>query len=78
MNPDREKAKEMIQKAEKMGMKALCVTVDAPTLGRREKDMRFKASARPDVADDDSVCFFSFLFFFSFLCKEQSQAACCE
>eukprot|EP00008_Paramoeba_atlantica_P013296 CAMPEP_0201481564 /NCGR_PEP_ID=MMETSP0151_2-20130828/5836_1 /ASSEMBLY_ACC=CAM_ASM_000257 /TAXON_ID=200890 /ORGANISM="Paramoeba atlantica, Strain 621/1 / CCAP 1560/9" /LENGTH=482 /DNA_ID=CAMNT_0047863835 /DNA_START=72 /DNA_END=1517 /DNA_ORIENTATION=- len=54
MNPDREKAKEMIQKAEKMGMKALCVTVDAPTLGRREKDMRFKASARPDVADDDS------------------------
>ena len=68
-NPDREKAKQLIQNAEKKGMKALCVTVDALTLGRREKGLRLKkASAHLDVADDDSVCF-SFSFFFLFFTK---------
>lgn len=32
-----------MQHAQKRGVKALFITVDAPQLGRREKDMRMKA-----------------------------------
>lgn len=32
-----------MQHAQKRGIKALFITVDAPQLGRREKDMRMKA-----------------------------------
>ena len=32
-----------MQHAEKRGIKGLFITVDAPQLGRREKDMRMKA-----------------------------------
>jgi L-lactate dehydrogenase (cytochrome) len=39
---DRDLSKKLILKAEKMGVKVICVTVDAPVLGRREKDMRLK------------------------------------
>ncbi len=39
----------MIQRAERNGCKGLFVTVDAPQLGRRERDMRFKA---PQVANE--------------------------
>jgi len=40
----------IIRKAEKGGIKALFITVDAPQLGRREKDMRNKFEAEsPDM-----------------------------
>ncbi|KAJ7099534.1 glyoxylate dehydrogenase [Mycena belliarum] len=39
---DREVTKKYVQHAEKRGVKALFITVDAPQLGRREKDMRMK------------------------------------
>ena len=37
MNKDREITKKFVQHAEKRGIKALFITVDAPQLGRREK-----------------------------------------
>ncbi|PKS08959.1 hypothetical protein jhhlp_003572 [Lomentospora prolificans] len=42
VNKDREITKRIVQHAEKRGCKALFITVDAPQLGRREKDMRVK------------------------------------
>ena len=48
MNRDREITKKYVQHAEKRGIKGLFITVDAPQLGRREKDMRMKA------VDDDA------------------------
>ncbi|KAK9454728.1 FMN-dependent dehydrogenase-domain-containing protein [Dipodascopsis uninucleata] len=42
VNKDREVTKRIVQYAEKRGCKALWITVDAPQLGRREKDMRSK------------------------------------
>lgn len=42
VNKDREITKKIIQHAEKRGCKGLFITVDAPQLGRREKDMRTK------------------------------------
>lgn len=42
MNKDREITKRIVQHAEKRGIKGLFITVDAPQLGRREKDMRMK------------------------------------
>lgn len=42
VNMDREVAKKIVQYAEKRGIKGLFITVDAPQLGRREKDMRAK------------------------------------
>jgi L-lactate dehydrogenase (cytochrome) len=39
----------VIQKAENLGFKALFVTVDAPLLGRRERDMRNKAKLQASV-----------------------------
>lgn len=42
MNRDRGITKKYVQHAEKRGVKALFITVDAPQLGRREKDMRMK------------------------------------
>lgn len=44
VNQDREITKKIIQHAEKRGCKGLFITVDAPQLGRREKDMRSKFS----------------------------------
>ncbi|KAF8190130.1 FMN-dependent dehydrogenase [Pholiota molesta] len=38
VNRDREIAKKYVQHAEKRDVKALFITVDAPQLGRREKD----------------------------------------
>lgn len=37
--------KRIVQHAEERGIKALFITVDAPQLGRREKDMRQKYDA---------------------------------
>lgn len=42
VNADREVTKNLVQHAEKRGIKGLFITVDAPQLGRREKDMRLK------------------------------------
>lgn len=42
VNKDREITKKIVKHAEKRGCKGLFITVDAPQLGRREKDMRSK------------------------------------
>lgn len=42
VNSDREITKSIVQHAEKRGVKGFFITVDAPQLGRREKDMRLK------------------------------------
>ncbi|UOH84625.1 hypothetical protein LQV05_001433 [Cryptococcus neoformans] len=42
VNADRERTKKIIRHAAERGIKALFITVDAPQLGRREKDMRTK------------------------------------
>lgn len=44
VNQNREITKKIVQHAEKRGCKGLFITVDAPQLGRREKDMRSKFS----------------------------------
>jgi len=44
VNVNREITKKIVQHAEKRGVKGLFITVDAPQLGRREKDMRTKFS----------------------------------
>ncbi|KAF9061806.1 FMN-dependent dehydrogenase-domain-containing protein [Rhodocollybia butyracea] len=45
VNKDREITKRIVQHAESRGIKGLFITVDAPQLGRREKDMRQKFEA---------------------------------
>ncbi|TIA91284.1 hypothetical protein E3P99_01144 [Wallemia hederae] len=42
VNKNREVTERIVRRAEKSGIKGLFVTVDAPQLGRREKDMRMK------------------------------------
>ncbi|KAG8774371.1 hypothetical protein FRC15_001338 [Serendipita sp. 397] len=49
VNQDREITKRLVQHAEKRGVKGLFITVDAPQLGRREKDMRQKFEADTNV-----------------------------
>ncbi|KAG5923886.1 hypothetical protein E4U61_002349 [Claviceps capensis] len=44
VNKDREITRKIVQHAEMRGCKGLFITVDAPQLGRREKDMRSKFS----------------------------------
>eukprot|EP00405_Crypthecodinium_cohnii_P022454 CAMPEP_0206465972 /NCGR_PEP_ID=MMETSP0324_2-20121206/28164_1 /ASSEMBLY_ACC=CAM_ASM_000836 /TAXON_ID=2866 /ORGANISM="Crypthecodinium cohnii, Strain Seligo" /LENGTH=511 /DNA_ID=CAMNT_0053938965 /DNA_START=70 /DNA_END=1605 /DNA_ORIENTATION=+ len=54
VNPDRSRSKEYVAKLEAAGVKALFITVDAPQLGRREKDMRNKYTQQgSDVQSDD-------------------------
>lgn len=54
VNPDRSRSEEYVKKLETAGVKALFVTVDAPQLGRREKDMRQKFTQQgSDVQGDD-------------------------
>ena len=57
VNKDREITKKYIQYAEKRGIKGLFITVDAPQLGRREKDMRSKydEAAAKVQTDEKSV-----------------------
>lgn len=45
VNKDRSITKRLVQHAEKRGIRGLFITVDAPQLGRREKDMRMKFEA---------------------------------
>jgi len=54
VNKDRAVAKDLLQRAEAGGCKAVFVTVDAPQLGRRERDMRFKAPQKSSVQEGDT------------------------
>ena len=53
VNRDRAVTKDLLQRAETAGCKAVFVTVDAPQLGRRERDMRFKAPQKSSVQEGD-------------------------
>ena len=55
VNAERSRSKEYVEKLEYGGCKALFITVDAPQLGRREKDMRNKFTEDADVQKDDDV-----------------------
>ncbi|KAF9894437.1 hypothetical protein FE257_007940 [Aspergillus nanangensis] len=58
VNKDRAITQRIIEHAEKRGCKGLFITVDAPQLGRREKDMRSKfsdAGSSVQASDGDSV-----------------------
>jgi L-lactate dehydrogenase (cytochrome) len=55
VNAKRERTRDYIRKLEDGGVKALFVTVDAPQLGRREKDMRNKFTKTTDVQKGDEV-----------------------
>ena len=46
VNPNRKLTEDVVRKAERLGCTALCITVDAPQLGRREKDMRNKFTSQ--------------------------------
>lgn len=54
INEDRKITKELVKKAEDLGMKAIFITVDAPSLGNREKDKRLKFTneTNVDLGDD--------------------------
>ena len=49
VNPSREITRRVIKQAEDLGYRGLFVTVDAPQLGRRERDMRNKAPLTSSV-----------------------------
>ena len=56
VNKDRNLTANLIRKAESRGVKAICITVDAPQLGRREKDMRVKfEDDAPEVQSDMNI-----------------------
>ncbi|PVH75077.1 hypothetical protein DL98DRAFT_602481 [Cadophora sp. DSE1049] len=56
VHKDRNITANIVRKAEKLGCKGLFITVDAPQLGRREKDMRSKFSdVGSNVQDSDRV-----------------------
>lgn len=58
VNKDRAITKRIVEHAEKRGCKALFITVDAPQLGRREKDMRVKFSdtgSNVQASDGDNI-----------------------
>jgi L-lactate dehydrogenase (cytochrome) len=50
VNSSRRVVKEMLERVWNLGVRVVCLTVDAPTLGKREKDMRVKfVDEAPDV-----------------------------
>merc|ERR1719159_514044 len=54
VNPERSRTQEYVEKLEANGVRALFITVDAPQLGRREKDMRNKFTQQgSDVQGDE-------------------------
>ncbi|PVF97502.1 hypothetical protein CPB86DRAFT_785806 [Serendipita vermifera] len=55
VNEDKEVTRKIVQHAEQRGVKALFITVDAPQLGRREKDMRmkFEDDAQVQIGDNN-------------------------
>lgn len=52
VNSDRKLMEKQVKHAEERGMKGLFITVDAPSLGRREKDMKMKFDDDADVLED--------------------------
>ncbi|KAK9326775.1 FMN-dependent dehydrogenase-domain-containing protein [Lipomyces starkeyi] len=55
VNQDREITRKIVQQAEKRGCRALWITVDAPQLGRREKDMRSKYDQQAASVQDNET-----------------------
>jgi len=55
VNPNRTLTEATVRKAERRGCKGLFITVDAPQLGRREKDLRNKASGASNAQKGMSV-----------------------
>lgn len=53
VNKNRDITRKIVQAAERKGCKALFITVDAPQLGRREKDMRVKFVHEPPHLQDE-------------------------
>eukprot|EP00472_Partenskyella_glossopodia_P011975 CAMPEP_0197515916 /NCGR_PEP_ID=MMETSP1318-20131121/876_1 /TAXON_ID=552666 /ORGANISM="Partenskyella glossopodia, Strain RCC365" /LENGTH=482 /DNA_ID=CAMNT_0043064393 /DNA_START=880 /DNA_END=2328 /DNA_ORIENTATION=+ len=53
VNTDRKKTESLVKRAESCGCKALFITVDAPQMGRREKDMRMKYVPQATNQEDD-------------------------
>jgi isopentenyl diphosphate isomerase/L-lactate dehydrogenase-like FMN-dependent dehydrogenase len=49
VNPDREATREIVQRVKACGFKALCLTVDVPYLGRRERDFYNSLQFAPDI-----------------------------
>ncbi len=49
VNPDRGVTRKMVARAEEAGYKALCLTVDVPYLGRRERDLYNQLQFAPDM-----------------------------
>ena len=49
VHPDRNVAKRLVQRAEAAGYTAICVTVDVPRLGRRERDLHNQLEFPADV-----------------------------
>jgi L-lactate dehydrogenase (cytochrome) len=54
VNKSRERNLEYIRKLEAAGVRALFITVDAPQLGRREKDLRLKFVGRTSNVQEES------------------------
>lgn len=52
VNENRKITEKAVRHAEERGMKGLFVTVDAPSLGRREKDMKMKFEADSDAQSE--------------------------
>ena len=50
VQPDRTASRDMIRRAEAAGYRALCLTVDTPQLGRRERDVRNGFSLPPGIS----------------------------
>jgi L-lactate dehydrogenase (cytochrome) len=56
VNADRNLTKNIVLDVIRKGVKGICVTVDAPQLGRREKDMRLKfEDDAPDIRNEDEI-----------------------
>jgi 4-hydroxymandelate oxidase len=49
VHPDREITKRLVQRAEAAGFLALCLTIDVPYLGRRERDFRNMLQFPPGI-----------------------------
>lgn len=47
---DRDLTRSLVERAENAGYRALCITVDAPLLGRRERDVRNRFALPPDLS----------------------------
>ncbi|TMG01316.1 MAG: alpha-hydroxy-acid oxidizing protein [Chloroflexi bacterium] len=52
---DRNVSKSMVQRADAVGYKAVCLTVDVPRLGRRERDLRNRLEYPPGVAHQNYI-----------------------